>query len=84
MRDLCVLMFLHVARVSVVSHGAPPNETWVAALAAVFLKHAKEQKLGTALLMHDRDTMFPESFDQALRSAGLQVTKASHCSPRGS
>jgi putative transposase len=45
------------------------------------LEHARESGLGTALVMHDRDTKFTQSFDDALKTGGVRVQKAAPRSP---
>ncbi len=36
---------------------------------------------GTAIVMHDRDTKFTASFDEALKAEGIKVLKTAHRAP---
>ncbi len=82
-RDLYLLIFLHVEtrRVFITSATYHPNEAWVKQQAEAFLQHAEETGLGTAMVMHDRDTKFTASFDDALKAGDVKVQKAAHRSP---
>jgi putative transposase len=83
LRHLFVLVFLHVGtrRVFVCPATYHPNEAWVQAQAEAFLQHVRETGLDTDIVMHDRDTSFPASFDETLRSAGLRPEKAAPHAP---
>ncbi len=82
-RDLYLLIFLHVEtrRVFIAPATYHPNEAWVKQQAEAFLEHAKEARLGTAMVMHDRDTKFTASFDEVLRAGDVQVQKTAYRSP---
>lgn len=58
-----------------------PNEAWVKEQARAFLDYANETGLGTAMVMHDRDTKFTASFDDVLKAGDVKVQKAAHRSP---
>ncbi len=83
LRDLYLLIFLHVEtrRVFIAPATYHPNEAWVKEQAEAFLQHAKVTGLGTALVMHDRDTKFTASFDDVLKAGDVKVQKAAHRSP---
>ena len=83
LRDLYLLIFLHVEtrRVFIAPTTYHPNEAWVKEQAQAFLDHAKATGLGTAMVMHDRDTKFTASFDDALKAGDVKVQKAAHRSP---
>lgn len=83
LRDLYLLIFLHVEtrRVFIAPATYHPNEAWVKEQAEAFLAHAKETGLGTAMVMHDRDTKFTASFDDVLKAGDVKVQKAAHRSP---
>jgi putative transposase len=49
--------------------------------AAAFLRQAKATKLGTDILMHDRDNKFTATFDAALIRSGVDVKKSAVRSP---
>jgi putative transposase len=82
-RDLFVLVFLHVGtrRVFLSPATYHPNEAWVCDQAQSFARHVKQSKLGADIVMHDRDTKFTASFDDALKGAGMRVQKAAYRSP---
>jgi putative transposase len=82
-RDLFVIVFLHVeTRRAYLSPATyHPNEAWVCDQAQGFAKRVKKTRLGADIVMHDRDTKFTASFDDALKSAGLRVQKAAYRSP---
>ena len=82
-RDLFVLVFLHVGTRRVFAAPATfhPNEAWVKEQAAAFIRHAEEAGLGADILMHDRDSKFAASFDEALKAGKLRVQKAAYRSP---
>jgi putative transposase len=82
-RDLFVLVFLHVeSRRAYLSPATyHPNEAWVCDQAQAFARHIKKSRLGADIAMHDRDTKFTASFDDALKGAGLRVQKAAYRSP---
>ena len=44
-------------------------------------KHFKKSKLGTDIVMNDRDGKFTVSFDEALKAGGLRVQKSPFRSP---
>jgi putative transposase len=46
-----------------------------------FVKHARQQKLGADIVMHDRDAKFSAKFDATLQAAGLRVQKSPYRSP---
>lgn len=83
MRDLYLLIFLHVESrwVYIAPATYHPNEAWVKQQAEGFLQYAEETGLGTAKVMHDRDTKFTASFDDALKAGDVTVQKAAHRSP---
>src|SRR4029079_18834900 len=54
---------------------------WVCDQAQSFARHVKQSKLGADIVMHDRDTKFTASFDEALKGAGVRVQKAAYRSP---
>lgn len=82
-RDLFVLVFLHVEsrRVFISPSTCHPNNAWVQEQAHAFLKHVEETGLKAEIVMHDRDTKFTASFDEALKSADLKVVKSAYRSP---
>ncbi len=82
-RDLFILVFLHVeTRRAYLSPATyHPNEAWVCDQAQSFARHVKKARLGSDIVMHDRDTKFTASFDEALKGAGLRVQKAAYRSP---
>jgi putative transposase len=82
-RDLFVLVFLHLEsrRVFVTPATYHPNEAWVCEQARAFVRHARREKLGADIVMHDRDSKFSAAFDAELRAAGLRVQKSSFRSP---
>jgi putative transposase len=83
-RDLFVVVFLHVGtrRVFLTPATAHPNEAWIIEQAEAFLRHARSKKLGTELIMHDRDTKFTASFDAALeKKDGLEVRRSAYRAP---
>ncbi len=83
LRDLYLLIFLHVEtrRVFIAPATYHPNEAWVKEQSEAFLEHAKATGLGTAMVMHDRDTKFTASFDDALKAGNVTVQKAAYRSP---
>jgi putative transposase len=82
-RDLFVLVFLHVGTRRVFAAPATfhPNEAWVKEQAAAFIRHVEETGLGADIVMHDRDSKFAASFDEALKAGKLRVQKAAYRSP---
>lgn len=58
-----------------------PNEAWVKEQAEAFLERSRQSGLGTALVMHDRNTKFTQSFDDVLKAGGVKAHKAALCSP---
>ena len=58
-----------------------PNEAWGKQQAEAFLEHANKTGLGTAMVMHDRDTKFTASFDDVLKAANVRVQKTAYRSP---
>jgi putative transposase len=83
-RELFVVVFLHVGtrRVFLTSATEHPNEAWITEQAAAFLRHASTKKLGTELIMHDRDTKFTAGFDAALKKKeGLDVRRSAYRAP---
>ena len=82
-RDLFVLVFLHLEsrRVFVTPATYHPNEAWVCEQARAFVKHARQERLGADIVMHDRDSKFSAAFDAELQAAGLRVQKSSFRSP---
>jgi putative transposase len=83
LRDAFVLVFLHVQsrRVFLSPATRHPNEAWVKAQAASFLKHVKKSRIGADIVMHDRDGKFTASFDEALKAGGLRVQRTPYRSP---
>lgn len=83
LRDLYLLIFLHVEtrRVFIAPATYHPNEAWVKQQAEAFLQHAKDNGLGTVMVMHDRDTKFTASFDDVLKAGDVKVQKAAYRSP---
>jgi putative transposase len=83
-RELFVVVFLHVGtrRVFLTPATEHPNEAWVTEQAEAFLRHACSKKLGTELIMHDRDTKFTAGFDAALeKKEGLEVRRSAYRAP---
>jgi putative transposase len=82
-RDLFVLVFLHVGtrRAYLSPATYHPNKAWVCDQARAFARHVKKAGLRADIVMHDRDTKFTASFDDALKGAGMCVQKAAYRSP---
>ena len=82
-RDLFVLVFLHVGtrRVIIAPSTYHPKSAWMEEQAEAFIRQAKAAKLGTELLMHDRDGKFMATFDAALTQSGVDVKKSAPRSP---
>jgi putative transposase len=82
-RDLYLLIFLYVEtrKVFIAPATYRPNEEWVKEQAEAFQQHAKHNGLGTAMVMHDRDTKFTASFDAVLQTGGAKVVKTAYRSP---
>lgn len=82
-RVLFVLVFLHVGtrRVFLSPATAHPNEAWVCEQARAFVRHARKNRLGADIVMHDRDAKFSAEFDDELRAAKLHVRKSAFRSP---
>lgn len=82
-RDLFVLVFLHVEtrRLYVTPATYHPNEAWVIGQANDFLRHARKSRLGTQVIMHDRDTKFTAAFDKRFKDDKLQVMRSAYRSP---
>jgi putative transposase len=68
-REVFVIAFLHVhTRRAIVSPATEhPNEAWVVAQAESFVDQARKSGLAVRYIIHDRDTKFTRSMDQALR-----------------
>jgi putative transposase len=49
--------------------------------AATFIRQTKAEKLGTGILMHDRDGKFMATFDAAIKQSGIDVKKSAPRSP---
>jgi putative transposase len=83
LRETFVLAFLHVSsrRVILTPATAHPNEEWIVAQAGLLVSRARESGLRVRHIVHDRDTKFTRSFDDALRRRYSQVVKIAHCAP---
>ncbi|MEQ1829976.1 MAG: integrase core domain-containing protein, partial [Pirellula sp.] len=83
LRDLFVLVFLHLEtrRVFITPASYHPDEAWVLEQAEAFKQHVKEEKLSCKLLMHDRDTKFTKTFDEAFSGGKRDVKVSAFRSP---
>jgi putative transposase len=83
-RELFVVVFMHVGTRQVFLTPAieHPNEAWITEQAEAFVRYARAKKLGTELIMHDRDTKFTAGFDAALKkNEGLEVRRSAYRAP---
>lgn len=83
LKDLYLLIFLHVEtrRAYISPSTYHPNEAWVVDQAEAFHDHAKSAGLKAKIVMHDRDTKFTASFDEALKSRGSKTRTSSFRAP---
>jgi putative transposase len=83
LRDLFVVVFLHVGtrRVFLTPATQHPNEAWVTKQAKAFVCYARTKKLGTEIIMHDRDTKFTARFDACLENSGLEARRSAYGAP---
>ncbi len=83
LRDLFILVFLHLEtrRVFIPPASYHPDEAWVLEQAEAFKQHLKDEKLSCKLLMHDRDTKFAKSFDEAFSEGKRDVKVSAFRSP---
>src|SRR4051812_8647424 len=83
LQEVFVLVFLHVEsrRVIVTPATAHPNEEWVVSQAEALVGQARHAGLRVRYVVHDRDTKYTRSFDEALRTKRARVIKIAHCAP---
>lgn len=83
LKDLYMIVFLHVEsrRVFITPSTQHPNEAWVLEQTAAFQEHAASEGIEVGLVMHDRDTKFTASFDEALKTEGSKIRKSAFRSP---
>jgi putative transposase len=86
LRDLFVLIFLHVEtrRVFITPASYRPDEAWVLEQADAFKQHLQYEQLPCKILMHDRDTKFTKSFDEAFSACKRKVKVSAFRSPNTS
>jgi putative transposase len=77
-REAFILVFLHVETRRVIFSPATlhPNEMWMTAQAASFLKQARDSGLRVRHVQHDRDCKFTDTFDEALRRKWAKVVRS--------
>jgi putative transposase len=83
LKDLYLLVFLHVEsrRVFITPSTQHPNEAWVLDQTVAFQEHAESEGIEVGMVMHDRDTKFTASFDEALKNDGSAIRKSAFRSP---
>ncbi len=83
LRDLFVIVFLNVEsrRVYITPATYHPDEAWVLEQADAFKKHVMDEKLSCKTLMHDRDSKFTKSFDEAFSASKRDVKVSAFRSP---
>jgi putative transposase len=82
-RQAFVIAYLHVKTRRVILSPATlhPDEQWVTAQAEAFVSQARSDGLPVAYVIHDRDSKFTKSFDQALKRKRSKTVKIAHCAP---
>jgi putative transposase len=83
LREVFVLVFLNVQsrRVIVSQATAHPNEEWVVSQSESMVTQARDNGLRVRFIIHDRDSKYTRSVDQALRLKRAKVVKTAHCAP---
>ena len=83
LREVYLLVFLNVQsrRVIVTKATAHPNEQWAVAQAESLVRQARDSGLRVNYIVHDRDSKYTRTFDQALRRQRAKVVKTAHCAP---
>jgi putative transposase len=83
LRDLLVMILLHIEtrRVFISPASYHPNEEWVLEQADAFKQHSADENLSCDILMHDRDTKFTASFDEAFSCGKRDIEISAFRSP---
>jgi putative transposase len=84
LRTVFVLFFIELQsrRVSVAGCTEHPSAAWVTQQARNLMWHLDEAERRPTLLIHDRDTKFPASFDAVFRAEGVRVVRTPVQAPR--
>ena len=82
-REAFVMAFLNVKTRQVILSPATlhPNEEWVVAQAAAFVRQARAQGLPVALVQRDRDSKFAKSFDAEPKRLRVKVKPGAYRAP---
>jgi len=77
LRHAFILVFLHVKsrRVFISPATYKPDDAWVCEQAKAFRAYARENKLGTKIVMRDNDKKYSEGFDKEVQRRGVEVMK---------
>ncbi|MBC7854634.1 MAG: transposase [Pirellulaceae bacterium] len=83
LRDAFILVFLHVdsRRVFISPATYNPDDAWVCEQARAFRMFARENKLGTKIVMRDHDTKYSRGFDKIVQKRGVRIKKTMFQSP---
>jgi putative transposase len=82
-REAFALVFLNVKTRQVILSPATlhPDEAWVVAQVASFVKQARDSGLPVKYVQHDRDAKFTRSFDRELKRCRVKTLKSAYRAP---